>query len=592
MPPIRTVDSIIAENKVVVFSKSFCPFCKKVKALFDELKVIYECLELDLMGDEGHILHQDLIKKTGQTSVPNIFINGKHIGGCDKTLALHADGTLQTMLDGTYREYDYDLVVLGGGSGGLAASKEAASLGKKVAVCDFVTPSPIGTTWGLGGTCVNVGCIPKKLMHTASLIGETLKDAPCFGWEVPENVKHDWARMVDEIQTYIKSLNFGYRKTLRENSVTYINAYAQFCDPSDPHKLKVTSKSKSYEITARKFLIAVGGRPKYPDIPGAKEFGITSDDIFSLPYCPGKTLIVGGSYIALECAGFLAGLGLDVTVMVRSILLRGFDQQMAKMIGDHMNKHGVKFLSECVPTSVERIEEGTPGLLRVSGKLKDGEVVSGNYNTVLFAVGREACTKNIGLAEIGVILNTDNGKVICDDEEKSSLDHVYAIGDVLDGRLELTPVAVEAGRNLAQRLYGGSTVRTDYSNVPTTVFTPLEYGCVGMSEDAAVALYGVDDIEVYHAHFQPLEFELSKRDNFISYAKLVCVKSEMERVVGFHVLGPNAGEITQGYALTLKLKATKSDFNRLIGIHPTCAEVFTTMNISKSSGAALQKTAC
>ena len=267
------------------------------------------------------------------------------------------------MVQESSHNYDYDIVVIGGGSGGLAASKEAARLGKKVAVCDFVVPSPAGTSWGLGGTCVNVGCIPKKLMHQAALLGEAVQDAKSFGWEVEKKeVKHNWTKMVEEIQSHIGGLNWGYRVALREKEVTYLNEFAEFIDE---HKLKtVNKKGKEKEITADKFIIATGGRPKYPDIPGV-EHGISSDDLFSLPHNPGKTLLVGASYIALECAGFLAALGCDTTVMVRSILLRGFDQQMAVKIGDYMEEHGVNMIRECVPSSIERIEEGAPGKVKV-----------------------------------------------------------------------------------------------------------------------------------------------------------------------------------------------------------------------------------
>ncbi|KAF4533494.1 hypothetical protein B566_EDAN000979 [Ephemera danica] len=294
------VDRMIQQHKVMVFSKSFCPFCDKVKDTFKEINQSFESLELDTLGEWGAELQEALFTKTKQRTVPNVFVNQRHIGGCDATIAYHRSGQLKELLEGPV--YDYDLAVIGGGSGGLAAAK----------------PSPQSTTWGLGGTCVNVGCIPKKLMHKAAIVGADMKDAPYFGYD-PVDVKHNWGKMVEEIQNYIKSLNFKYRSQLTQKGITYINGYAKFVDH---HTLMVEDKKgKTTNCTASNFVIAVGGRPKYPDIPGAQEYGITSDDLFSLQYSPGETLIVGASYIALECAGFLAGLGHNVTVMASAFHL-------------------------------------------------------------------------------------------------------------------------------------------------------------------------------------------------------------------------------------------------------------------------------
>ena len=369
--------------------------------------------------------------------------------------------------DSNIRSFDYDIIVIGGGSGGLSASKEAAMLGKKVAVCDFVKPSPAGSSWGLGGTCVNVGCIPKKLMHQAALLGEAVRDAKSFGWGVDRaQVNHDWAAMVTEIQNHISGLNWGYRVALREKQVTYLNAYAEFMDKNT---LKVTDqKGKERVVTAAQFILATGGRPRYPDIPGVR-LGISSDDIFSLPHSPGKTLLVGASYIALECAGFLTGLGCSATVMVRSILLRGFDQQMAGKIGEYMEEIGVNFVRECVPTRIERVEEGSPGKLKVTAVYNDGTEFVEEFNTVIFAIGRDACTANMGLETVGVALNPKNGKVLHNELERTSVDNIYAVGDVLDGKPELQPTAVQAGKLLARRLAGISEVTMDYVNVCTTV---------------------------------------------------------------------------------------------------------------------------
>lgn len=600
MPPIENdsgktelktrIQGLIDSNQVMVFSKSYCPYCLQVKDLFNELNVPCNVLELDLI-DDGTNYQDMLLEMTGQKTVPNVFVNKTHVGGCDKTMQAHKDGSLQQLLSGENEKYDFDLIVIGGGSGGLACSKEAASLGKKVMVLDFVVPTPKGTTWGLGGTCVNVGCIPKKLMHQTALLGTALQDAPKFGWEVDERVKHNWETMKSAINDYIGSLNWGYRVALRDKSVNYANAYAEFVEP---HKIKATTKrGKETFYTGAKFVLATGERPRYLGIPGDKEYCITSDDLFSLPYCPGKTLVIGASYVALECGGFLAGLGLDVTVMVRSILLRGFDQDMANRAGEHMEGHGVKFIRKFVPTKIEELEAGTPGKLKVTAKSTESdEIIEGEYNTVLIAVGRDACTDKIGLENTGVKVNPKNGKIPVNDEEQTNVPHIYAIGDILEGKLELTPVAIQAGKLLARRLFAGSKLKCDYINVPTTVFTPLEYGACGLSEDRAVELYGQENLEVFHTLFWPLEYTVANRDNNKCYGKIICNKLDCDRVIGFHYLGPNAGEVTQGFSVAMKCGVTKEQLDSTVGIHPTCAEIFTTLEVSKSSGKDVTQAGC
>jgi len=428
-------------------------------------------------------------------------------------------------------------------------------------------------------------------MHQAALLGHGMEDARMYGWDFDTKVEHNWAKLRENVQNHIASLNWGYRVELRDKKVLYKNATGELLDA---HTIKaVDKKGKVTQMTAQHIVLATGLRPRYPDIPGAKEYGITSDDLFSLEHSPGKTVVVGASYVSLECAGFLRGVGLDVTVLVRSILLRGFDQQMAEKIGIDMQNHGVRIKRPAIPTKVELIEEGTPRKLRVHYKLLEtGEEASIECNTVMFAIGRDPCTQGIGLENVGVKLNPKNGKVIAGDNEQSSVPNIYAIGDILDGKLELTPVAIHAGRLLAQRLYGGSNELCDYVNVATTVFTPMEYGCIGLSEEDAIAKYGEDDIEVYHSNYQPLEYTVPKRDSSECYAKLICNKSDNERVVGFHIVGPNAGEVTQGYAIAIKLGATKKDFDRTVGIHPTVSEIFTTLLTTKRSGADVAAAGC
>lgn len=451
-------------------------------------------------------------------------------------------------------------------------------------------------------------------MHQAALLGESMTDSHSFGWRpidsqsndqvdpspsededgqkhqvtVKSTVRHDWKTMVDKIQTHIKLSNFNYRVDLRKANIKYINAYAEFIDP---HTIKaVDGKGEETIYTSEKVLIATGERPRYPsDCPGAIEHGITSDDLFSLPYPPGKTVIVGASYVALECAGFLRALGYEVTVLVRSILLRGFDQDMAEKIGHNMAQEGVTFIRQCVPSSVEQLQEpseDSAGKLRVSGRMLDGsdESVTIECNTILFAIGRDPCTDKLGLQAAGVNVDPKTGKIPVNALEETNVPNIYAVGDVLLNRLELTPIAIEAGKLLVARIYGGQSRICDYAYAPTTVFTPVEYGCVGYSEEKAIEVFGKENIDVYHQAFRPYEWSITPRPVNACWAKLVVLLSENERVVGFHFLGPNAGEVTQFAALSLKMGVKKEDFDHLIGIHPTSAEVFNSLTISRSSG--------
>lgn len=486
-------------------------------------------------------------------------------------------------------KYDYDLVVIGGGSGGLACSKEAAQLGQKVAVLDYVEPSAKGTKWGLGGTCVNVGCIPKKLMHQAALLGTAVRDAKKYGWQISGTVCHDWPTMADAVQNHVRSLNWGHRVQLQDKKVKYLNVKGSLLDE---HTVKgLTKAGKETVLTAKNIVIATGGRPKYPtNIPGAMEHGITSDDIFWLKKSPGKTLVVGASYVALECAGFLTGIGLDTTVMVRSIALRGFDQQMAGLVTDYMEAYGTKFAWKCVPKRVDKLSSGA---LQVTWtNTQTGTEQKDTYDSLLWAVGRAPETKALGLDKLGVQLNKETGKLIVGADESTSVPNIYAFGDISEGRPELTPTAIKAGKLLARRLAGQSTELMDYDNVATTVFTPLEYGCVGLSEEEAEKRHGKDGIEIYHAFYKPLEFTVAERDASQCYIKVVCERGGHQKILGLHFTGPNAGEVTQGFAMGFQCGATYSHLLQTVGIHPTCAEEVVKVSITKRSGLDATVTGC
>ncbi|KAL0219782.1 hypothetical protein P9112_005435 [Eukaryota sp. TZLM1-RC] len=483
--------------------------------------------------------------------------------------------------------YDYDLIVIGGGSGGLAAARAAAGFKKKVLLLDYVHPSPKSTTWGIGGTCVNVGCIPKRLMHDAAGIAETIRDSNAHGFENTSDPTVNWTTLVNNIDSYIRRLNRAYITELKWNDyVDYLNAEGSF---QGPHEVlvKYADPTKEAEVfSGEHIVIAVGSRPFYPDIPGA-ELAITSDDIFWSKTPPGKTCVIGASYIALESAGFLTGLGFDVSVMVRSIILRGFDQQIAGMIGAYMENHGVKFLKGMSPTKLEEVEDGKIRVHYQSGEESHSEI----FDTVMFATGRTPNTWRLNLQSAGVRFHKGSGKIMVN-KETTNVKHIHAVGDVVKGGLELTPVAIQAAKLLINRLYGNETRGFNYRIVPTTVFTPLEYGSCGISEDDAVAQYGEEALNIYHQNFQPLEWSLPGKSSSACYAKLICLKEENDRVIGFHYLGPSAAEVTQGYAVAMRMGATKLDFDWTPGIHPSNSETFVGLSITKSSGESAKKGNC
>ncbi|KAI1882152.1 hypothetical protein AGOR_G00247730 [Albula goreensis] len=475
--------------------------------------------------------------------------------------------------------YQYDLVVIGNGPGGLAAAKEAAAFEKKVLVLDWQNCTP---TAGSGAGCANVGCVPRKLMYQAAQLGRVLKDSRRFGWECEERVSHSWSRMAEAVQNHIKSFNLCHYQDLLDSRVTYLSAFGELVGP---HTIKVMDAygNETY-YSAAVFIISTRGKPRYLGVPGDREYCVTSDDLLSLPRCPGRTLVVGASVAGLECAGFLSGLGLEVTVMVRSVLLRGWDRKMAQKIENHMFVHGVNFLHNFVPVKIEQVQEGQPGRLRVTAQSTHGtDTYQGEFDTVLLAIGRDACIEDIAVDRAGVQYSHRTGKIPVNEYEQTNVGHIFAVGGVQEGRseLELTPVAIQAGRLLARRLYRGQSTKCDYTNVPLTVFTPIEYAACGLSEESANHTYGGDNIEVYHSCFWPLEWTLPARDKNSCYVKVICHIPDHERVVGLHVLGPNAGEIIQGFAVALRCGLTKEQLDTTAGVHPGCAEVLTTLTVTQ-----------
>jgi glutathione reductase (NADPH) len=443
-------------------------------------------------------------------------------------------------------QYDYDLFTIGAGSAGVRASRMSAAYGAQVAVAEERY---------LGGTCVNVGCIPKKLLVYASHFGEDFEDAAGFGWTVGE--RHvDWAKLIANKNTEISRLNGIYRKLLQDAGVIIIESRAEIVDP---HTVVVNGK----RITAKYILIAVGGWPMVPEFAGS-EHAITSNEIFFLPTLPRKIIIVGGGYIGAEFAGIFHGLGVDVTQLYWDrLFLRGFDDDCRKTLADEMKKKGIDLRFN---TDIEKIEKTGAGLLAT---LNGGGTIEAEQ--ILYATGRVPHTDSLGLDKTGVQRKT-NGAVVVDDYSQTNVDSIYAIGDCTD-RMMMTPVAIAEGRAVAETLFNNNPMKPNYINVPSVVFSNPNVGTVGFTEAEARERYSA--IDVYKTTFRPLKHTLSGRDEK-TMMKIV-VDHATDKVLGCHMVGPDAGEIIQGLAVAMNCGATKAQFDATIGIHPTAAEEFVTM---------------
>jgi glutathione reductase (NADPH) len=443
-------------------------------------------------------------------------------------------------------EYDYDLYVIGAGSGGVRCARMSASYGARVAVAEELY---------LGGTCVNVGCVPKKLFSYGSHYPAAFEDAAGYGWNVGESTL-DWKRLIENKNHEIERLNGIYRTILGNSDVTIHEARASL---KDAHTVLVGGE----EVTADKILVATGGWPTVPDFPG-KEHAITSNEAFFLDDLPKRVVMVGGGYIAVEFAGILHGYGSHVTQLYRGdMFLRGFDQDLRSHLAAEMLKQGIDLRFNANIASLEKTADG------IGATLEDGSTLEADV--VMYATGRAPNTRNIGLEELGVEIKKD-GSIVVDDQFKTSVDNIYALGDVID-RFQLTPVAIAEAMVLSGNLFNGQNLSTDYANIPTAVFSHPNIGTVGLSEEQAREEYA--DIDVYKSDFKPMLHTLSGRDER-TLMKLIVDKAS-DRVVGCHMVGPDAGEIIQGMGVALKAGATKAQFDATVGIHPTAAEEFVTM---------------
>lgn len=454
--------------------------------------------------------------------------------------------------------YDFDLFVIGAGSGGVRAARIAAAHGARVAIAERQY---------LGGTCVNVGCVPKKLMTFAASYAHHLEDARGFGWHVGDS-RHDWKALIANKEREIGRLNEAYQRLLDGPGARTFWGEARI---EDPHTIRIGDQS----VTAEKILVATGGRPVLPNVPGAPEHGITSDDVFFLEEMPKRVVVVGAGYIGVEFAGIFARLGAEVTMAHRGqmILNDNFDLDVRRVLQAELEKQGVVYAFDCRITGVEKT---SGGVLVHRSNCPAIEV-----DQILFATGRAPNTDGLGLAELGVEVRA-NGAVHVDAEDRTNVPSIFAIGDVTD-RVQLTPVATAEGHAFADRHFARNPRTISYADVPTAVFANPPVAQVGLTEDQAVARFD-DDLDIYQAEFKAMRFALADRDEK-TLMKLV-VQRSTSRVLGAHMVGQDAPEIIQGFAVAVKMGATKADFDATIGIHPTSAEEFVTLRTRRAPRAA------
>jgi len=450
---------------------------------------------------------------------------------------------------------DYDLFVIGAGSGGVRASRMAARQGARVGICEHSR---------VGGTCVIRGCIPKKLFTYAAHVSEEVEDAAGFGWRVPPP-SFDWPRLVANKDAEIDRLNAVYIGLLRDAGVDLYEARGELVDA---HTVRLGERT----VSAETILVATGAWPEMPPIPGI-EHAISSNEAFYLETLPRHVVVVGGGYIAVEFAGIFNGLGVEVTELYRGEqILRGFDDDIRHTLADEMGKKGVDLR---VMSEVVRID---PEGERYRLTLKDGSALESDL--VMCATGRRPYTAGLGLEAAGVELD-DNGAVVVDDFSRTRVPNIYAIGDCTD-RMNLTPVAIQEGAAFADTVFGGTPRSLDYRHVPSAVFSQPTVGTVGLTEAEARARHGA--VDIYRSTFRPLKHTLSGRDER-TMMKLV-VERASDRVVGCHMVGADAAEIVQGLAIALVCGATKAQFDATVGIHPTAAEEFVTMREKAAEPAA------
>lgn len=449
----------------------------------------------------------------------------------------------------------YDYIAIGGGSGGIASINRAASYGKKCAVIE---------ARHIGGTCVNVGCVPKKVMwYGANMASAIHQYAPDYGFEL--DIKNfNFAKLRENREAYIDRIHQSYQRTFDKNGVTLINGFAKFLDKNSVEVHYPNGETQI--ITADHILIATGGRPHRPDIAGA-EYGIDSDGFFALTELPKSVAIVGSGYIGVEIAGVLNALGAKTHLCVRSRILKSFDKDIVDVLVDVMTKDGISIHTGVNPTKIDKNGKD------LTVYFDDGQTLT--VECLIWATGRVPATDVIDLQKAGVATNS-KGQIITDKFQNTNVDGIYAVGDIIENGIELTPVAVAAGRRLSERLFNNKPdEHLDYQLVPTVIFSHPPIGTVGLSEADAITKYGAEAVKVYQSNFTPMYSAITAHREPCRM-KLVCVGGN-EKIVGLHGIGFGVDEMIQGFAVAIKMGATKADFDNTVAIHPTGAEEFVTM---------------
>jgi glutathione reductase (NADPH) len=446
-------------------------------------------------------------------------------------------------------DHDVDLFVIGAGSGGVRAARIASSHGARVMIAE---------DYRVGGTCVIRGCVPKKLLVYASRFHHEFEDAAGYGWTLPEAPVFDWATLIANKDREIDRLEAAYTTTLDRYKVALVKARAVI---EDAHTVRLSNGAR---IHAETILIATGATPYSGAQIAGLEHVISSNEAFHLKELPKRILIQGGGYIAVEFAGIFNGLGSEVTLVYRGEnILRGFDNDVRELLNSEMTKRGIKISTKQTVGSIEKVDHG------LCVELSDREEIV--VDQVMFATGRKPNIKNLGLEAVGVALG-ETGGIAVDEYSRTSVPNIYAVGDVTN-RINLTPVAIREGHAFADTLYGGKPTCVDHSNVPTAVFSEPEVGVVGLTETQAVAQLPL--VDIYKTSFRPMKATLPGRDTRV-FMKLV-VDGATDRVVGCHIVGPDAGELIQVIGIAVKMKATKADFDATMAVHPTAAEELVTM---------------